>query len=409
MALAGVCRSTQLGLRLVLAAWIGLALGLTFGMPGLSWLYHVVPGLKRVAVYRYLDASWILSACVLAAFALDDLFATRRRWPIAVAGLAIAAALVAEALRLPNDVAALLAQPFSRGAVVVAITSFVVIALVQALPVQRRALMLTALMLCETLAWFVVPLLCYPRAGELELGSIQFLQAKLGFQRFATLGPIPPNYGAYFSLASVNHNDMPVPDSWVAYVRDHLDSDTPAVVFDGNMRLNGTGGSATEQFLHKRDAFSAIGVRYVVAPLTLQLPELPEVFRDRVVHIYALESAPYMTAPACTLDVGTRDRLVALCERASSLLRLELMMPGWRAWVNGERVHVDTVNGIFQSVALPPGRSRIVFSFLPPFMVFGYASFALGWVVLAVQSQAWRVASRAGLRRRRPVTSQVAC
>ena len=73
-----------------------------------------------------------------------------------------------------------------------------------------------------------------------------------------------------------------------------------------------------------------------------------------------------MSADGCALTPQSRDRVTAVCDRATTLTRLELLMDGWTARVNGAAAPLAAEDGAFQTVALPAGRSEIVFSYAPP-------------------------------------------
>jgi hypothetical protein len=127
------------------------------------------------------------------------------------------------------------------------------------------------------------------------------------------------------------------------------------------------------------------------------------VFTGRTVEIFELSgAAPYLSAdPACALEPAGRQEVVATCPAAAVLTRRELSFPGWRVRLDG---HPATLRarGIFQSVALPPGRSRASFRYAPPHIGLAYAAAALGlvWIVLAAaparfRARLWRRRARA--------------
>src|SRR6185503_3609667 len=82
---------------------------------------------------------------------------------------------------------------------------------------------LCAVLIADAALMAFIPTLANPRSGEVNRAAIGFLQANLGIQRFFTLGPIQPNYGAYYGIASINHNYLPVARHWVDWARAHLD------------------------------------------------------------------------------------------------------------------------------------------------------------------------------------------
>ena len=110
------------------------------------------------------------------------------------------------------------------------------------------------------------------------------------------------------------------------------------------------------------------------------------VFRDAHVDIFELaDPAPYFSAGSgCVLAVGGRLDVVATCAAPATLLRRELMFPGWRVSIDGHPASLGR-DGIFQTVPLTAGRTRVHFHYAPPFIHGAYAASCLGvlWVVLA--------------------------
>jgi hypothetical protein len=98
------------------------------------------------------------------------------------------------------------------------------------------------------------------------------------------------------------------------------------------------------------------------------------------------------------LSYGDRSRLTASCSQPSTVTRLELDMPGWSVAVNGRAAAVSRSDGVFQSVALPEGRSTVAFSFQPPHMVLAWTAAALAVLILAVGGVARSRPGRAGCR-----------
>lgn len=74
---------------------------------------------------------------------------------------------------------------------------------------------------------------------------------------------------------------------------------------------------------------------------------------------------PYVQAEGCRVEAGSFDTITADCERASRLVRLEVMMEGWQARVNGVAAPVVPVEETFQAVDLPAGRSTVAFRYAP--------------------------------------------
>ncbi|WP_250476990.1 hypothetical protein [Caballeronia sp. INML1] len=200
--------------------------------------------------------------------------------------------------------------------------------------------MLAGLLAFEAVLYFLIPVLSYPSRGTIELGGVRYLQQNLGFQRFATLGPVQPNYGSYFGIASVNHNDLPIPKAWTDHVAAHLDGNAPPILFTGVSRNDPAGPSAADSLVANLEAYRRIGTRYVLAPKDFEgtpgsagfmqhtrdpNAKLAQVFADDRMRIFEIaDPAPYFSAAGCTLSsrIATRSTHAATSPRRSSVSSL---------------------------------------------------------------------------------------
>ena len=86
--------------------------------------------------------------------------------------------------------------------------------------------------------------------------------------------------------------------------------------------------------------------------------------------IYRLpHPAPYFSTGNghCTLTPRSRTEFAADCPAPTTLTRLELFAPGWRASIDRHPTPISpAANPIFQSVHLPAGHSTIRFTYAPP-------------------------------------------
>ncbi|HEX7947028.1 MAG TPA: hypothetical protein VF495_20360, partial [Phenylobacterium sp.] len=263
LAVYGALGQRLRALRVLLAAWVAVTVAFSYGLPGLDLLARVIPGIGSAAFYRYTPPGWEFSLCVLAGLGLSDLAAMRARWPLwaalaATVAAAAAAWLFSRSQNLPLGHPLGLLNLAGLGLLLVAAVALIVFAKSQ----PKLARGLAARMVLEAVAYFVLPSLGWPSAGRVETGGVAYLRAHLGFQRFATVGPLQPNYGSYFGLAAINHNDLPIPGAWTAYVSRHLDRDANPILF--------TGASSVDDLAARFDAYRAVGVRYVLlSPGTL--------------------------------------------------------------------------------------------------------------------------------------------
>jgi hypothetical protein len=369
----------------MLLVWIALALAKTFGIEPVATLWNLVPGIPITAFFRYAQPSWELAFVILAARGLDHLARTaaadRGGWRVAAAMLASALAGTFYCGMRWWDVVgpSVPLRIWALGSVSwAALTGVACIMLMRRAAPGARARSMAALLVLDAALLFAIPTLSNPRSGTVNMPAVRFLRDNLGLQRFFTLGPIDPNYGAFFGIASINHNYLPVSQRWVDWVKSHLDTgwDDP-VVFDGR------GGTAAAALRRNLPAYEWLGVKYVVAsgdenPLAgVRGPAPPRVYADGAMSIYALaDPRPYFESPSglCTLEAPDRTHLTAKCAGPETIVRRELFFPGWRATVNSADVRIGEHEGLFQSIALPMGKSDVRFH---------YAPLHIGWAWLA--------------------------
>jgi hypothetical protein len=400
LALLGLLSRDRRGLRLTLLAWIVLALARIYGEPRLfSDAVGVLPGMSRVAFYRYGFPSVELAVIVLAAIGLDEVAratVSRRR----LAGLtSIVLAAVALAAFGARPLAHQLGSGFSRhpylaGSAVWGAAIVLGIAAAATLRNARARIRLAALLVAgDALLLFALPEASGPRNVQLDLEPVTFLQRHLGTSRFFTLGPLQPNYGSYFAIGSLNINDVPIPRAFASYVHTHLDDTVDPMVFVGNG--NGRPVSApspVQELLRNLPAYRAVGVAYVLTPAGEPLPQsrttFSLVFRSPSTRIYSLAgSIPYFTAssPACTIRTKARDDVQLSCPTPALLVRRETDLRGWRADIDGHAARLKRIDGLFQGVKVPAGTHRITFDYSPPYIGWGFAALAAGcaWLLLA--------------------------
>lgn len=201
------------GLVLLLMGWIVLALAKTFGVSPVVSLWNAIPGIPNAAFYRYAPPSWELAVVILCALGLDQLAVSRTVNHLAL-GVAALVPLGSGVTLLiwgrgviRHLVVNAMLRDWARVSLVWAVFtvgSFFLIALLAR--ARWRAKLLGILLMADAALLFGLPTLSNPAIGVVDVPAIHFLQHHLGHERFYTLGPIQPNYGAYFGIASINHN-----------------------------------------------------------------------------------------------------------------------------------------------------------------------------------------------------------
>jgi hypothetical protein len=405
----GLFSNRHRGLRLTLLIWLGLALARTYDQPHiLGSLLGLVPGMSRVEFARYGFAAIEFPVAILCALGLDDLVRapeSRRRL--------IWAALVSLGIVL---VAAIGARPFAHqlgsafghtayyGLSVAWGVGAVLAAALAALVRDRklRGLAAVAILAADALLLFALPELSAPRAVRTDLAPVAYLQRRLGQSRFMTLGPLGPNYGSYFGLASLNVSDGALPADFARYVRARLDPVVAPTLYTSRRELGRLFLPTTaQQLLRNLPAYRAAGVAFVLEPAGHALPQSATafqlVFRSPSTWIYHVAgAAPYYTAGGSGCAVSPRgwESVRVSCPAPATLVRRETALPGWQATIDGRPVPVRKSGGLFQAVAVGPGRHLVSFSYQPPGIGWGAIAFVAGCGWLLVPAVARRLRKR---------------
>ena len=360
----------------LLVGWCLLVLAKSFGIEPAKSLLNLVPGVAAAAFARYVQPSWELAFVILAAWGLEDLRRNGVRtsawmWAfVVVAGLLVVGYLEGARMwpRIEGHVG--LRNAALGSAAWAALTALLALLFFKR---ARGGRALAALLIADALVMHTIPTLSNPRAGAVDTAAIDFLRRNLGLQRLYTLGPLQPNYGAYFGIASINHNYLPVAKRWIDWVHERLDAHADPVAWVGNYpRPLGTPTQAQE--LRRNLAnYEAVGVRYVISHRNHDsldgVPGVRQVYQDNAYTIHELASPrPYFESlhGGCKVDATDRLRAVARCERPDVLVRRELHFPGWEARVRDVRVEIAEHDRLFQSITLPAGESEVRFRYAPP-------------------------------------------
>jgi hypothetical protein len=388
LAISGVFAKQDRGLRFALVAIAALGFAAIFGGP-LQHVLLLVPGVKYTAYFRYIDPAISFAVATLAAFGIDELLASRRGKQHIALGLITTIGIVAYAYHAAStDIGGSPAVMDSdyAGWFVSSFCALIIVGCASCAALFVRAPRWSATILSiavcvEAVAYLAVPTLSDPAGVTIDSGGITYLQQHVGLQRSYTLGPLSPNYGSYYGIASLSYNDLPSPKRTVDYIKTHLDPLTDGVNF---IPIPHQGVDPTENFQRRLTAFEHVGVRYVLTapgastPWTLSKPK----YQDRSMAIYELPNpTPYFRAPKCRVIPESRESATTTCAAPSILCRLELNAPGWAADSDGHVSRPDDCDEIFQAVRVPAGRSHVRFRFEPPYEPAALTACAAGSVV----------------------------
>jgi len=367
-----------------LMAWTIAVLAGAFGVEPFYTSWNLVPGIGRSFFCRYSQPTWELALVVLAARGLDALqsdatnpVAWRRMFIATALGLVAAVCYMAYCWPYIGHVGSI--DGWIAGSFAWAFGTWI---LVVALIRRARMRAATAFLAVEAAILCGIPMLSNPRGGALDLAAVAFLRDHLGLQRYFTLEHIAPNYGAFFGIAQINHNYLPVPKAWTDHVKARLNPKwTDASTFNGMM--DGSGRALRENVRE----YEALGVKYVVAnrdddPLA-GVNGVRRVYEDSILTIFELpRPSPYFEAPGCRVEPRDRTSARVRCEAPSALIRRELYFPQWHATVNGMDATIGPRDGIFQQVTLAKGTSDVRFGYAPPNIGWAWLAAMLGFAAL---------------------------
>lgn len=416
LAAVGISRKDKLfGLKVALLIWAIIAIARIFATPVITWLVDLIPGIGISAVFRYVTPSVSFALIILAAMGLQKICDRRvssASWRCA-ALVSTCLIIMSIGVYMTHGPILLSGAPHWRmwlvGSIAMA-SSVVGIVLVSARYKMRLAYLAAGVIVVfESLLLFLIPQLSAPlRPASVDTAAVRFLQTNLGMNRFYTLGPIAPNYGSYFKIASINNNDLPIPLVWANYIEKSLNDNTEPILFIGSFQTDPSKGSPQDEFFENLQAYSASGVKYLVAgsegvdKSEAARHGLKEVYDDSKIEIYQLAKVqPYITIEGeCTYSIPSRDVIKTNCLSKASLLRLELYFPGWTVTVNDKNATIFKEN-IFQKVNVPAGDSTIRFVYAPAYIEVGYALFATAVVTVFVLVVMTAVNRRSGRGRAR--------
>lgn len=382
LALLGLFGARLRSLRIFLGAWTVLAMFGAFNFLQTRRLWNLIPLVKSAGFGRYIMPSCELAMITLAAFGIMD-FATSRRAKrlftvTTLLGLAILVLSAVTASALNQGV-----TQTAKARFVFDILDSVPFVAVAALLVIGRfskakvaPLLLVLVLVCESVIMFAVPTGESPKSYIVDTAPISFLLAHQGEERFLDFGVIYPNWGSQFGLNSLSAIDLPFPKALSNLIDNQLEPglspDNQFVIHAGRTGIDEQETAVVNHFKSYEDA----SVKYLIIPDSIVIsPDLLTlgvklVFQDSLAAIYQMpHPRPFYstTSAACTVSSSTVNVATVNCPSGgSTLIRTELSMAGWHAYVNGKEVAITTRDGVYQTIEVPSGTSAVTFSYLPP-------------------------------------------
>jgi hypothetical protein len=217
--------SRERGLKFLLLAWVLLAFAKTFGLQPVMALMNHLPLLRQTDFLRYAPPSWGLALIILASFGLDEFKGDAPGWRRPF-GIALGLLAICTVLAWPKQ--AFWQRPQSFLHIMFALLAASLLCSLAGLlaaflawrcaNAEWRRTVLAGILVLDAAVMFGLPELSNVRPKGVDYAAIHFLRNHQGLSRTYTLGPIQPNYGAYFQVASIDHNVLPVPKLWADFV-----------------------------------------------------------------------------------------------------------------------------------------------------------------------------------------------
>jgi hypothetical protein len=381
LALLGLFGQRHRPLRIYLAVWTVIGQCGAWNFLELRKVWNLIPLIENVSFGRYIMSSCELSLILLAAFGLMDLAESakaKRLFTVTTSVMLLGLLWIVLAASSLNEHIiyghrARIIYAFLDAIPFIAIIALLVLGRLTKFKIVP---MLVALVLVgESLLLFGVPGGGSAKIVNVDMGPIAFLQKNEHHYRFLDLAVIAPNWGSQFGLNELNAIDLPFPEKFSQLIERQLYPGlTPSnqfVIHDGIIGLTAQENELVAHFKN----YEAASVKYLVIPAALIImPALTklgvkQVFSDDKATIYQLpDPRPFVStrSSSCTVTTQGVNKATVNCPDGSTLIRTELMMAGWKAKVNGKAVTIKTVDGVYQSVKVPPGTSIVTYSFLPP-------------------------------------------
>ena len=364
-----------------------------YGLEPLVHLLNIVPGMDLLAVYRYAFPAVSFALIILAILGIEELTKIYKENKVftyfAIAGIALGFfAMYASGLAVELNTK--FVKLYYVASIGLALGVLIALFLARYVNMKIRYYVICLVLVFEAVALYVVPQFSTDTTKGVELSSVEYLQNNLGNDRFYTLGPIEPNYGSYYEIASINNNDLPVPKNWADYIENRLNSNTDPVLFTGTFQSDPNGPSPKDELFRNIDNYKNVGLKYIVVGNNALFTDdevdafkLEKVHSDAVATIYKVAGTkPYfeIVDGACEIRVQSKTHIVSSCDSQSTLVRRELYMDGW--YTNISKTYAYGEYGIFQAITVPQGTSEIIYDYDPPYVKVAYGLFPTGILII---------------------------
>lgn len=383
LALLGLFGARHRPLRIFLGAWAIIGTLSIFNIANMRAWWNILPLAKSADLSRYLMPSCELALIVLAGLGIMDFAKDRRAKRLFTTTTAFALLLLLWGAYEARAWNAGQFHTFKTHVVYVALDTIPFIAAFVLLVIGRFSftkiapILVTILVVGESIVMFQIPTGGAAKQINIDMTPIQYLQRHEGEDRYMDFAVLNADWGSEFGLNSLSAIDLPFPNTFARFITTQLYPGYPWEINQFVIHAGITGIDNQEQEIADHfKAYEGASVKYLLMPnAVVLLPALAKlgvkrVYEDAIAAIYEMPAprAFFSTSSSsCTVTSSTASAATVSCPKgATTLVRTELYMAGWHAYVNGQPVTITKSDGAYQSIPVPAGTSNVTFSFLPP-------------------------------------------
>ena len=275
-----------------------------------------------------------------------------------------------------------------------------------------RAVWLAGLLAICLLDWAGIDrTLFWPRPAEQVLAEgrplAQYLAAQAGdFRVYSPSYSLPQQTAAIYGLQLADGVEPLQLQSYVRFMEQASGVPTKGYSVTLPPYASGEPDRDNAAYLPDPHRLGLLNVRYVAAEFDLAVKGLELEKQFGSTRLYRnLEEQPRAWVQPESWKAGESIRAVELLAtnpdrislRAAGpgvLVLAEIIYPGWRAWMDGRPVQIETVEGLLRSVRLGPGEHTVEFGFYPTSFYLGVAASLITIMLLAFAALKWRIGKR---------------
>lgn len=203
-------------LRYVLGAWLILTAMKAEGVHFVSKIIDLIPLIRQTMFFVYASPGWWFALTLLAAITIDSYShrnTSKKSSIFLMSGIIFSAALLSllyarHALTLQQHLPH--ANLLNYASTLWGFSILFLIVFV-AISTKKKDVFLSSIGITNAVLLFCVPMLCGSRNAKIDYPALDWLKRETAFTRVVSFGTLPPNYGAYYGIKSINYTYLPVP------------------------------------------------------------------------------------------------------------------------------------------------------------------------------------------------------